>query len=127
MTITANDIVTRAFRRLGIKAEDESLTADQIAHGLDVLNAVMAGLRLRGVNYTHAEMRAGDEFPLGVEFSEPLVTLLADALAPDYAVAVRWDAESAMRLLQSNLYPKIEPLRSAPELLRRSPTNGWLY
>lgn len=125
MPVTAADIVDRAFRRLGIRAEDEGLSADQAAHGLAVLNTLMFGLRLNGINYTHAGMRSGDPFPLNEEFAGPVITLLAFDLAPDYSTAANVDCDSALRLLQMNLPFPIDPLRSDPFLLRRSPSNGW--
>lgn len=125
MPVTAADIVDRAFRRLGIRAEDEGLSADQAAHGLAVLNSMMAGLRLNGINYTHAEMQTGDLFPLNDEFVGPVITLLAFDLAPDYSVPANADRDGALRLLQMNMPIPIEPLRSDPFLLRRSPSNGW--
>ena len=126
MPITAADIVTRAFRRLGIKAEDENLSADQADHGLDVLNALMHGWRLDGINYVHSDMRATDEFAAGDEFIGPTVSLLAAELAPDYNAAVTWNVEADRRRLQIGFPVLTVPKMSFDQaLMRRSPSDGF--
>lgn len=125
MAATASDIVARAFRRLGIKAEDETLSADQAAHGLDVLNSMMAEWRLHGINYDHASLANNDPFPLSDSFIPATVTLLAGELAPDYGAPVALDLLGAKALLQMNLIPPIAPVSVDTFLLRRSPLNGY--
>lgn len=41
---TRLDVIERAFRIIGVKAEDEGLTADQLANGGDVLDSLFAEL-----------------------------------------------------------------------------------
>ncbi len=76
---TRLDVITRAFRRLGISADDETLTADQIANGGDVLDSLF--------------VEAGREAPMSFDLenvpAESFVALanyLAAEMAADYAV-----------------------------------------
>lgn len=85
---TVLDIVNRAFRKLGIKAEDENLTPDQIANGLDVLNDMMAAWPKRGIDIpTGFPLVSSDDFPMDAWANEPTIYCLAARLAPDYGVA----------------------------------------
>lgn len=70
-------MIERAFRILGIKAEDEALTADQLANGGDVLDSLYAEL--------------GNETTISWALSatpdksfQPLAMLLAVELAGEY-------------------------------------------
>jgi len=38
------DVINRAMRRIGVKAEDEALTADQFANASEVLDTLLAEL-----------------------------------------------------------------------------------
>ena len=53
---TAQTMVERAFRKIGVKAEDEGLTADQLAHGLDCLNIMLHGLELWGIDLNYKSL-----------------------------------------------------------------------
>jgi hypothetical protein len=76
---TRQDVVDMAFRRLGIKAEDESLTADQSAYAGDVLEGLFAEMSL------HAPMTW---WPDQIEdaVAVPLAALLAAEIGPSYGV-----------------------------------------
>lgn len=97
---TAYDIVLRAYRKLGIVAEDEPMTADQAANGIDALNMMMHGWELHGVNVLHADLALTDTFPLQAKFQETTVYLLASKLAPDNSLPAP-DTDRFMRALQS--------------------------
>lgn len=125
MPITVDDIVSRAFRRIGVKAEDESLSADQSAHGLDVFNSLLSSFRAHGVNYDHANANTGDPSPLGDEFTAAVVTLLAFELAPDYGVQYMGDVNGAWRLLQANMASPLKPVSFDLALTRRQPFDGF--
>lgn len=96
---TAYDIVLRANRKVGLVAEDEPLSADQAANGIDALNMMMHGWELHGVNVLHADLALTDTFPLPNRFHETTVYLLADRLAPDNSRAAP-DTDKFMRALQ---------------------------
>ena len=76
---TRLDVVEGAFRVLGIKAEDESLTADQIAYAGGVLDGLFAELSF------HAPVTWWpDQIEDAVQVS--LSRLLASEIAPAYQV-----------------------------------------
>ena len=97
---TAYDIVLRAYRKIGIVAEDEPMSADQAANGIAALNMMMHGWELHGVNVLHADLALTDTFPLQNRFHETTVYLLADRLAPENSRPAP-DADTFMRALQA--------------------------
>lgn len=89
---TRLDVINRAFRRLGIKSEDEALTADQIANGGEVLDALIEEIgALAPVPFTV------DAVPH--EAFIPLSNLLAVEIGPDYVVATQSRGAALMRVL----------------------------
>lgn len=88
---TARDIVERAYRKLGVVASDEPMTADQGQNGLDALNMMMHGWLLDGIDVGHADLQLADVFPLEPQFVEGTVYLLAERLAPDYSAPAAFD------------------------------------
>lgn len=98
---TFGGIVDRAFRKIGVKAEDEALTADQIALGVRTLNDLMFGLELWGVNLGHVYTAAPAPFPLDLKFHEGFVYLLAERLSTDYSVPPSFSADDFLRRIQA--------------------------
>lgn len=96
-------IIERAFRKIGVKAADEALTADQLEAGLDALNEMLAGWQLHGINVSVYDMQATDPFPLAPRFEESVIYMLAARLSPEYVVPVGFDAEAFLRLVQAQL------------------------
>ena len=96
---TALQIVERAFRKIGVKAEDEGLTADQLAHGLDTLNLMMHGWELWGIDTNHVDLASADTFPLLPKFEEGTVYLLAERISPDYQSGI--NADEFLRRIQA--------------------------
>jgi hypothetical protein len=99
---TAADIVERACRKIGVKAEGETLSADQMAHGLSVLNDMLAARRLDGINTVLPEMAADDEFQLPREFHEGTIYNLAARISPDYMVPAQFDPERWAQALRAH-------------------------
>jgi hypothetical protein len=83
---TTLDIVTRAFRKAGITAHDDELTADQAAVGIAALNDMMHGWTLRVRTWAHSDLALGDVFPMPAPFHEGVVYMLAATIAPDFSV-----------------------------------------
>lgn len=98
---TMRDIVTRAYRKIGVVAGDEPMTADQGATGIDTMNAMMHAWKLRGCDIEHTTKTLNDDFPLGPEFEEGTCYLLAARLAPDFAMPVGFDADQWFRDIQA--------------------------
>lgn len=75
---TRAEIIQLAFRRLGIAAEDETITADQASYGGTILDSVYAEIAAEN----HPLWFLTDVPPQAVH---PLANLLAVELAPSYA------------------------------------------
>lgn len=82
---TVNDIVTRAYRKIGVVASDEPMTADQGQIGEDALNMMMHGLVLDGIDVAWTDAALADDFAMDPAFHEGLVYMLAARLAPDFS------------------------------------------
>lgn len=117
---TALQIVERAFRKIGVKAEDEGLTADQLAHGLDTLNMMIHGWELWSIDTTFTDLASSDTFPLAARFEEGTVYLLAERLMPDYAVPPAFSADDFLRRIQA-AYMVIEE-STLPRTILRTPS-----
>lgn len=83
---TVQDIVSRAYRKIGVVATDEAMTADQAAIGEDALNMMMHGLVLDGIDVAWSDAVLADQFAMEPAFHEGLVYMLAARLAPDFSV-----------------------------------------
>lgn len=101
---TRLDVINRAFRRIGVRAEDETLTADQIANGGEVLDTL----------FEEVDARAQSTFGAGLPFTVdsvpesaflPLANLLAAEIAGDYGQPVPVSRQAATLQLLSVMFP----------------------
>ena len=98
---TARDIVDRAFRKIGVVADDEAMTAEQAQAGEEALNMMMHAWLLDGIDVAHVDITLGEVFPLLPQFHEGTVYLLAERLAPGYMRPVTFNPMEFMRKLQA--------------------------
>lgn len=82
---TCRDLVERAYRKIGVVATDEAMTADQADIGMDALNMMMHALVLDGIDTGYADLQLADQFSLDARFDEGIVYMLASRLAPDFS------------------------------------------
>jgi hypothetical protein len=115
---TVNDIVTRAYRKIGVVATDEAMTADQAAIGEDALNMMMHALVLDGIDTGWNDAVLTDQFAMEPAFHEGLVYMLASRLAPDFS-APAFD-ESAFRIKIAAAYLIIPDAQIDGMLTRRT-------
>jgi hypothetical protein len=116
---TMQDIVSRAYRKLGVVAEDEPMTADQGESGITALNMMIHQWKLRGIAITYSDLTLVDAFPLLPQFEEGTVYLLASRLAPDNSKPLEFDADDWFRAIQAS-YLVIEPAVMPSALTRTS-------
>ena len=81
---TCRDLVERAFRKIGVVATDEAMTADQADIGMDALNMLMHGLVLEGIDAGYTSLELADQFSLDARYDESIVYMLANKIAPDF-------------------------------------------
>lgn len=117
---TMRDIVGRAFRKNGLTASDTDLTADQASEGLDALNAMLHEWKLRGVDISHSDLGLDGTFPLGDEYKDGVVHMLAARLWPDYMVPPAFDPDDFFRAIQA-AYLTIETV-SLPKAVTEVPS-----
>ena len=83
---TVRDIIERAYRKIGIKAEDEAISGDMLTNGVDNFNSMLFGWKIFGIDVLHVEQTAPDTFALGDEFVEGTIYQLAERLSNDFVV-----------------------------------------
>lgn len=81
---TARQVILRAARRVRILAGEETMTAAELADGLQLLNDMMHGFGPRGIKYAHTTLAADDPVNVPDELIRNLVLLFAEELAVDY-------------------------------------------
>lgn len=116
---TVLDIIERAYRKIGVSSEDESLTARQLSDGLDALNMMLAAWRLAGVDLPLPELQSTSPFPLQIELQEGTVYMLASRLSPDFSVPAAFDPDDFFRKIQA-AYMIIEPAKMPLSMRRTS-------
>ena len=125
---TVQDIVTRAYRKIGVSAVDEELTADMAQEGLDAFNDMVMAWELQGVipDRSFTEAALADTFPFSDRFRDPVVHILASKLAHNYGVSVAYDPDDHFRKIQADLITwegvEFDPALTTPTLRR----NGWM-
>lgn len=123
---TVLDIITRAFRKLGISGEGEVLSAEAAAEGLDALNDMLEGWNLQGINRTHRTLALAEEMPLAPKFNEGVTYLLASRLGPNYQVPPSFRPEPFMAQVRAAFLVIDEvDMPSALTRLPSSRPSGW--
>lgn len=97
---TAEQISTRALKRLGIPGEGGTLSSTELTDALEALNAMLAALE--------CDWLSGDVLPLDERFEQGVIAMLAVRLAEDYgktpgAVLAR-DAKEGKEQLESAFF-----------------------
>lgn len=117
---TVQDIISRAFRKIGVLAKDEVLDGGDYAEGLDALTMMIQGWELQGVDFEFTEPASGSEFALDSKYHEGVVYLLASRLSPDYMVPPSFDADQWFRRIQAD--KAVIPTVTMPSALRNMPS-----
>jgi hypothetical protein len=108
-----SEIIHRAFRKIGVAADGEALTADMASAGLSAFNEMIAGWQLQGIDFwlspsggplaNYPELEASAEFPMPPAFREGTIYSLAARLAPEYSAQISYNPDEFVRLMQANL------------------------
>jgi hypothetical protein len=88
MASTANEIINRAARRIGILAESEALSASAAVDALSQLNEMLHGFGPRGIHYAHTTLAAADTLNVPDEQTRNVMLMLCQELAADYGVEI---------------------------------------
>lgn len=98
---TTREIIERAYRKIGIVASDDPMTADQSLNGLSAINMMMHGWELDGINIGHADLTLDADFSMASKFHEGAVYQLAARLAPEGGID-HPDEDKWFRALQAH-------------------------
>src|SRR5205085_2710740 len=84
-TQSANQVLTRAFRRIKVLAAEEAMDSAQLADGLVTMNGLMHGFgAAAGIYYVHSDLGSATTVNMPDGLIDSLVWLVAEALAPEY-------------------------------------------
>lgn len=117
------DIVLRAFRKIGVEAEDVELTEERRTRGRDAFNMMIHAWKLQGVDVGHTDLFSNSPFPFAPEFQEGCVYLLAQRLSPDYQVPANFDADDWFRKIQAAYL--VIPEQTVPSAMIYMPNRVW--
>lgn len=116
---TMQDVATRAYRIIGVVADDEPMTAEQGANAVEAFNAMVAGWASDGKHTMAVTVEMGDEFPLPANLLNAATRLLAAELAPQYGRQVP-DTRRDWRHVSTTYI--VVPDLSLPRTLTRLPS-----
>lgn len=100
MTAT-REIVSRAFRKIGVVSADTEIEAHEMQEGIDTLNMMLHEWKLSSVDTSHSDLTAGSEFPLDPEYEFGTVYMLAMHLSPTYEAPANFNADDFFRRIQA--------------------------
>lgn len=100
---TVRDIIERAYRKIGVVAQDEPMQAEQASTGLSAFNEMVSAWALYGITLSPAftDAALADAFPLADKFREGTIYLLASRLAPEWKEPTAFDADDFFRRVQA--------------------------
>lgn len=111
---TGTQIITRAYRMIGVKSASTPLSATEIADGLEALNAMLVRWEADGLAMGFSSLSsAGSTIGIPAEAEEGVCANLAVTLAPEFGVTpapkIVEMADSGLRALQRDVL-KPEPV-----------------
>lgn len=113
--MNTSEIVTQALQALGVVAETESASAEQVATGLTMLNNMMADMAGDGVNVGFvAQSDPSADVGIGMEYRLALVNILAVYLSSVYTkpvppVVASLATMGRSRLIRDSIYQNRDP------------------
>ena len=92
--MTVADIIQAALRKIGVVGPGMTATGNESETALEVLNTMLHGWRLDGLDFSQTvdplldqpDLAANDRFPLPAAFREGVIYCLASRLAPEYSL-----------------------------------------
>lgn len=85
---TVTDLISRALRRVGVIAEDETATSSQSNDALDSLNDLLSSWMDEGIPINNGDLALTDTFPVDVSERRAVFLNLSIELASDYGRSV---------------------------------------
>lgn len=123
---TARNLLERSYRRLGILADEEAMTATQGSYGLTTLNDLMHGFDSEGIRYAHADL-ANLDAVINVPDGQirNVMLMMCRELASEYSVPIDVTFAGEIMRAKSALQAfYFVPITAAPELAIRPRVYG---
>lgn len=115
---TAQDVITGAMRRLNLISEVETMSAEQAAAGLTMLNEMMHGFSRQGIAYAHADLGLTTTVNMDDSLIDSLKWMLARKMADDGNGVVLSPQQLGMTMMAKRT------LQSAYYMARRAPVDS---
>ena len=111
--MNVSQIISAAYRKIGVVGHGQTATAEQTEAGAEAFNLMIQGWRLDGIDFwlaptvdplaTLDNYDLTEEAPIPGAFLEGTVYSLAARLAPEYAVQVQFDERQFMGRMRAAL------------------------
>lgn len=122
---TANDIINRSMRRIGVLADEEALSAGAMTNALAAFNDMLHGFGPMGIQYAHVTLTATDTVNVPDEQLRNVMILFCKDQADEYQMPISQslasDINRALLELQA-AYLVINP--AVPDRALRSRRTG---
>jgi hypothetical protein len=127
MPATASDIISRSARRIGLLANEETLSSAEVTNALQGLNDMLFGFGPAGIAYVHSTLGLTDTLNVPDEQVRNVMLMFCKDLADDYTLALSQslltDIFNARNELQA-AYLVINP--AVPDRALRRRRAGWI-
>jgi hypothetical protein len=80
--------VTRALRLIGVLSPTEAAAAEDMVTGVEVLNSMLFGWIIDGIDLNHATVAQADELLIDAPYLDTVIHALASRLALEFGAAV---------------------------------------
>ena len=109
-TVTANDVITRAARRINVLSGEEVLSAAEANDALTLLNELMIGFETKGIYYVHsANLAATDTVNMPDAQISNLVWMLCEVMSNEYEASMSDKEMEASRNARLELQAAFPP------------------
>lgn len=126
-TRNAREVIEDAFHKIGMVSEDESLSAEQTARGLIVINDMMHGWESDGIQYQHTDLTITATVNVPDQLVWATQWLMAEALGEEYGKTFTDRQERyitrARQALQAAYYA-VPPAQCDEGVINRGPLIG---
>lgn len=127
MPATASDIISRSARRIGLLANEETLSSAEVTNALQGLNDMLFAFGPAGIAYVHSTLGLTDTLNVPDEQVRNVMLMFCKDLADDYTLALSpsllTDIMNAKQELQA-AYLVINP--AVPDRALRRRRAGWI-
>jgi hypothetical protein len=123
---TAQDIINRSARRIGMLANEEAMTSAEMVNALQAFNDLLHGFGPMGIKYAHTTLAAADTVNFPDEQLRNVMILYCKDLADEFSIPISQSLAADINRAQSELqaaYLVINP--AVPDRALRSRRPAW--